>query len=94
MKFILGLAFFLLGHAGHSGRHLIMREALIYQRLDLPARIEYKAPVIINKNKRKLFALAFVMVAIDNPNLIGWFFLSSFVFLCLMLARLFVYLFK
>lgn len=94
MKFFLGLAFFLLGRADHAARRQVMRAALIYQQQEPLARMEYKAPDIINKNKRRLFALAFVMVTIDKPNLIGWFFLSSFVFTCLTLARLFVYLFE
>ncbi|MHB0992216.1 MAG: hypothetical protein ACYC3O_08140 [Burkholderiales bacterium] len=94
MKFFLGLAFVLLSRSDHAGRRQIMREALNYRQLNLFARKEYKPPDIINKNKRRLLILAFVMVAIDQPNLIGWFFLSSFIFSCLMLTRLFVYLFE
>lgn len=94
MRFFLGLAFFLLGRSDYAGRRLIMREALIYRQLEPRARMEYKPPDLVNKKKRRLFTLAFFMVAIDNPNLIGSFFLISFAFLCLMFARLLVYLFE
>lgn len=91
MKFFLWLALLLAGRAGYYGRRLIMREMLVYQRLDPSIRLEYKPPVSINKNKRWLFALALLMVVIDTPALIAMFFLISFVFLCLMLARLLGY---
>lgn len=94
MKFFLGLAFFLLGRTDYAGRRQIMREALIYRQLEPRARMEYKPPDIINKKKRRLFTLAFFMVAIDSPHLIGGFFLINFFFLCLMLAKLLVYLFR
>ncbi len=91
MKFFLGLAFFLL-RSDHAGRRQIMREALIYRHLEPRARMAYKPPDIINKRKRRLFTLAIFMVAIDRPNLIGGFFLINFLFLCLMLAKLLIYL--
>ncbi len=90
----MSLAFLLLSRADRGGRRRIMREALIYRRLEPATRMEYKAPGMINKNKRRLFALAFLMVAIDTPVLIGLFFVISLVFMCLMLARVLVYLFK
>ena len=93
MRFFLGLALLLAGCAGYPGRRLIMREMLVYRRLEPAMRKEYKPPVDINKNKKWLFGLALLMVIIDSPALIAMFFLISFIFLCLMLARLLVYWF-
>lgn len=94
MRFFLGLALLLAGCAGDPGRRLIMREMLVYRHLDPSLRKEYKPPVEININKKWLFVLALLMVIIDTPALIAMFLLISFIFLCLMLARLLVYWFE
>ena len=94
MKLFWRLAFLLLDRTDYAGRRLIMRETRAYSVREPIARMKYRPPLMINKNKKRLFLLSFVMAAIDNPRLFGLFFLINFIFLCLMLARLFVYFYK
>ena len=94
MKFFLALALLTLSRNDHAGRRRMMREALFYQRLAPNARMDYLPARSIQQHKRTRLGLAFVMVAIDNPRLIGQFLLVSFVFACLMFARLFIYLYQ
>ena len=91
MRFFLGLALRVLNRNDTQGQRIIMKEMLVYQQLNPSFRSQYKAPLAIKRNKRRLFALAFLRVVLDKPQLIASFLLINLVFFCLMLARVMIH---
>ncbi len=70
-----------------SRRYRILREAMIYQRLDPYARHVYRVPAIISRRWPLLLALALLLAVIDAPARLGWLLLSTLAFIALLLAR-------